>query len=394
MANSTSKLSQQEQIEILTEFLEQKFEFRQNVLSGKTEVRALDATDFHPLTKREMNSIALSIRKEGFEITNLKQLLDECINSDATPMFDPIAHYLGNLPEWDGHNHVGDLFGRIPGITTEQQYFLSVWLRSAVAHWLGIDTLHGNECVTTLIGDQGCGKSTWCVRLLPPELRCYYLDHLNMSNKFDKELALTNNLIVNIDELDQVKQGQQAQLKYTLSKNKVNGRVIFTNSQEDRRRYASFVATTNNNRPLTDPTGSRRFLCIRIPSGMFIDNDTEINYEQLYAQVMNELQMQKLRYWYTNSEVARLQELNSDRQQILEIGGMIEYCFRHPEDGEKVIPMNCKEITDIISRNFTNIGNGSGVSIKIGLQLKKLDFECRRMAKGYQYFVVKRANVA
>ena len=74
-----------------------------------------------------------------------------------------------------------------------QEGMLATWLRSVVAHWLQMDTIHGNECVPTLIGAQGCGKTTFFVRLLPPHLRAYYLDHLNLSNKFDKEMALTNN---------------------------------------------------------------------------------------------------------------------------------------------------------------------------------------------------------
>lgn len=400
----TSKLSQLEQVQLLTEFLEQHFEFRLNVLSGKMEVRSLcqdtyksairNSTAFRPLTKREMNSISLAIRNEGLEISNLKTLLDECINSSATPLYDPINEYLEHLPKWDGHDYVNDLFNRIPEISSEHKHFLSIWLRSTVAHWMGMDTIHGNECVATLIGDQGCGKSTWCVRLLPPELRCYYLDHINMSNKFDKEMALTNNLIVNIDELDQVKKSQQSELKHTLSKNKVNGRIIFTNSQEDRRRYASFVATTNNTRPLMDPTGSRRFLCIRIPSGKFIDNDTEINYEQLYAQVLYQLREEKQNYWFTNEEVKRLQELNFDYQHITDIPSMIDYCFRHPEKDEKVIPMSGKEVTEVISRNFNAIDKTLGSAIKIGLQLKKMEFASKRVTSGLQYYLVKRQNVA
>ena len=193
-----------------------------------------------------------------------------------------------------------------------QEGMLATWLRSVVAHWLQMDTIHGNECVPTLIGAQGCGKTTFFVRLLPPHLREYYLDHLNLSNKFDKEMALTNNLLVNIDELESIRPSQQASLKQTLSKSKVNGRPIYGACQEDRARYASFVATTNNPHPLTDVTGSRRYICMTIPDGKYIDNTGEINYDQLYAQVLYELREQKSPYWFNNDEVARIQQLNQN----------------------------------------------------------------------------------
>ena len=46
--------------------------------------------------------------------------------------------------------------------------------------------------------------------------------------------------------LDATRPSQHASLKQTLNKGKVNGRPIHGASQEDRPRYASFVATTNN----------------------------------------------------------------------------------------------------------------------------------------------------
>ena len=81
---------------------------------------------------------------------------------------------------------------------------------------------------------------------------------------------------------------------------------------EDRTRFASFVATTNNRHPLKDATGSRRYICILIPDGQMIDNTGDIDYGQLYAQVMYELLEQKAPYWFNNDEVARIQQLNQD----------------------------------------------------------------------------------
>ena len=224
----------------------------------------------------------------------------EFIHSEEVCAYNPIREYLDNLPGWDGQNHVAQLFSRLPGLSSEQLAFLSIWLRSTVAHWLQMDTLHGNEIVPTLIGAQGCGKTTFFKRLLPAHLRQYFLDHLNLSNKFDKEMALTNNLLVCLDELEAIRPSQQASLKQTLSKSKVNGRPIYGCAQEDRARFASFVSTTNNPHPLSDATGSRRYICLQIPQGQYIDNAGEIDYDQLYAQVVYELREQKAPYWFNN----------------------------------------------------------------------------------------------
>ena len=188
-------------------------------------------------------SIIIRARKElADEKCNPKTDIQDLLRSEEVRAYDPIREFLEDMPQWDGQNHVARLFSRLPGLSTEQHHFLAVWLRSAVAHWLQMDMLHGNECVPTLIGAQGCGKTTFVRRLLPQPLRQYYLDHLNLSNKFDKEMALTNNLIVNLDELDAIRPSQHPALKQTLSKSKVNGRPIFGRAQADRPRYASFVA--------------------------------------------------------------------------------------------------------------------------------------------------------
>ena len=204
-------------------FLEEFYLFRRNVLNGKTEFfcikpeeemenseeKELEKKEESPeeknwkvLTAEAFNSIVRRAKKLGIgEKKSPRQDIEEYIKSDAVPVFDPIQEYMNKLPKWDGKNHVAALFGRIPGLTSEQLGWCATWFRSAVAHWLQMDMLHGNEAVPVLIGQQGCGKSTFAVRLLPEELRQYFLDHINFGNKFDSEMALTHNLLVNIDEL-------------------------------------------------------------------------------------------------------------------------------------------------------------------------------------------------
>ena len=184
-------------------FLNTRYHLRRNVLNGKLEFapKTADEPSFRPLTQLALNSIILQAKREAIcGDENPKSDIVEYVNSEDVIPYNPIQEYLNDLPQWDGQNHVAALFNRIPGVTSEQLSFLSVWFRSAVAHWLQMDHLHGNECVPTLIGAQGCGKTTFLRRMLPPHLRQYYLDHLNLSNKFDKEMALTNNLLVNLEE--------------------------------------------------------------------------------------------------------------------------------------------------------------------------------------------------
>ena len=362
------------------QFLTENYCFRRNLLNGKVEFATKQAdgqaSDYRPLTQEALNSIILRAKREDIcEGSNPKTDIVEFIHSEEVCAYNPIREYLDNLPQWDGQNHVAQLFSRLPGLSSEQLSFLSIWLRSTVAHWLQMDTLHGNEIVPTLIGAQGCGKTTFFKRLLPANLRQYFLDHLNLSNKFDKEMALTNNLLVCLDELEAIRPSQQASLKQTLSKSKVNGRPIYGCAQEDRARFASFVSTTNNPHPLSDVTGSRRYICLQIPQGQYIDNAGEIDYDQLYAQVIYELREQKAPYWFNNDEVARIQQLNQEYMEQKDIVEIINLCFRKPEEGDAVQAMNSTELLRYMRNKYPSLPDNLSTRIRLGQAMSSLDFD-------------------
>ena len=382
--------AQTEKMLIVEQFLSENYLFRRNVLNGKVEFATRQAEQhYRPLTPEALNSIIIKAMREGLDDEcNPKADITMYVGSEEVPLFNPIREFLDHLPQWDGQNHVAKLFSRVPGITTEQHAFLAIWLRSAVAHWLQMDTLHGNECVPVFIGAQGCGKTTFLRRLLPQQLREYYLDHLNLGNKFDKEMALTNNLLVNLDELEAIRPSQQSQLKQTLSKNKVNGRPIFGKTQADRPRYASFVSTTNNPHPLQDATGSRRYLCLSIPKGQMIDNTGSIDYEQLYAQVLYELKELEAPYWFSNDEVARLQELNLNYMQQKDIAEMVQVCFRKPQEDEKAKALTCTQLMKAIQHDYPTLPSTVGTRMGIGQCMRELGYEYYTHAHVHYYYVV------
>ena len=407
MKNSTKNGSSEIMIEsgsdfsLVESFLDEYYLFRRNILSGKTEYLIIKKDDeseqeakdgdWKVLTNNAFNSIVRHAKRLGIgENKSPRQDIDEFINSEEVPVYNPIKEYLESLPKWEGQNQVAELFGRIPGLTSEQLNWCSIWLRSAVAHWLQMDMLHGNEAVPILIGQQGCGKSTFAVRLLPEKLRQYFLDHINFGNKFDSEMALTHNLFVNIDELANMGASQQGKLKQTLSKVRVNGRPIFGKSQDDRLRFASFLATTNDEHPLCDPTGSRRYICLHIPAGEYIDNSSVINYDQLYAQVMYELCHQQTPYWFTNDEVARIQQKNLPFFKTDDLESMIRNCFRVPEGEEEDEGkwMNCSEIFQVLHEHYPMLMSNLSTKIRIGQSLKLMGCKMKHTKKGQAYQLI------
>ena len=376
---------------VVDAYLSENYDFRRNVLSGKTEMKLKKENLWRIVSEATINTIVRKLKLDGLDGSKSpRQDVIEYLFSDEVETYDPIRHYLTELPEWDGNDHVGELFRRLPGLTDAHLSFLRIWLRSTVVHWLQCESLHGNELMPVLIGDQGCGKSTFAARLLPESLRCYYLDHIHFGNNFSCDMALTNNLLVNIDEFANMGPSKQGALKYTLSRNKVNSRPIFGRTQEDKPRYASFIATTNDVRPLCDTTGSRRYLCISIPEGELIDNDTPIDYGQLYAQVMHEIDTEKKTYWLTYAEEKIAQDMNMPYLKIDSMETMLHKCFRKPKKSDGDLWMSSDDLITTLRRSYPIVNDDSSTRIRLGATLKSMGYASRRTRKGRDYNIVVR----
>ena len=373
--------------------LEHNYQFRRNVLSGLVEYKKTGEPDenFSRLTSEALNTIFIKAKREIPDDTSLKTDIKAYVESDIPPVYNPVVAWFDSLAKWDGKDRVAEFLNRIPGLSDEKIAFLRIYLRSNVAHWLNMEQEHGNETVPLLIGNQGCGKSTFCVRFLPKHLRQYYLDHFNLANKFDKEMALSSCLLICLDEIDMYNARQMAQIKQALSKVKVNGRKIYGKTIDERMRFASFIATTNNRHPLVDKTGSRRFLTIEIPNGEVINNNEEIEYEQLYAQLLHEVRDEKLRYWYTNEETQRIQELNAPYEQTLDLEQMIDCMFRKPQGNEKHGAFTSLDIRKILKQQYPDVADSQINSIKIGKAMKEMKVARVKSKRGVSYSLVKLA---
>ncbi len=198
-------------------------------------------------------------------------------------------------------------------IRFDWETFFHRWFLGMVAQWQGRSRDFGNAVVPMLIGPQATHKSTFCKLLVPMGLREYYIDDIKMQNAEQVERMLGRMALVNIDEYNAKTDREQAKIKRILTEKDVQVRRMRSEQYVMTQRMASFIATTNERQPLNDPTGSRRYLCVEVTG--IIDTDTPINYQQLYAQALWELDHQQP-YYFTKGEETAIEQHNRQYQNL------------------------------------------------------------------------------
>ena len=275
---------------------------------------------------------------------------------------------------------------RVPTEWTDWTHLFHIWMRSMVAMWLGKGQLTGNALVPLLIGRQGCGKSSFCRILLPRDLMDYYNDRINFKNEQDLNLGLTSFALINLDEFDRVTQRQQIVLKYLVSTADLKYRPPYGKAYTSNRRYASFIGTTNEQMPLTDPTGSRRFVCVPIDGD--IDFLTPVQHDQLYAQLMQEIR-QGERYWLTKEEERALMEHNLQYQRLNGLGEMLMTLIQKPRNDENGEWLSLKDLSTLLKTHFKGYKEETSTFQKIGNYLNRPEykFQSKRTTSNMLYLV-------
>ena len=379
-------------------FLTSNYDLRKNVMRGVAEyrIRTGHGFGFQDLTTEARNSITIKALSQGIKCWD-KDIM-RYVNSNDIPLYYPMDDFLEHLPKWDGKDRVEALARRVKTDYEDWPHLFHIWMRSMVAMWEGKGQLTGNALVPLLIGRQGCGKTSFCRILLPWDQREYYNDRINFKNEHDLNLGLTSFALINLDEFDKITQRQQVVLKYLVSTSDVKYRPPYGTAYSSHRRYASFIGTTNEPMPLTDPTGSRRFVCVTVDGD--IDFETPVEYEQLYAQLKYEVEEQRERYFLTKEEEAALMQHNLRYQQVNGLGEMLLSLFEKPEGTSKQHPENgywlsVKDLSARLKDAFKGAYKpDDGTLVRIGhfLSRPEYKFESDRKTRGWCYWVKDRKN--
>ena len=368
-------------------FLNANFFMRKNLMTGVAEYRERYSNDqtYKPLTEEVRNDMTLRAVELGLKAWDKN--VNRFIDSTRIEQYDPVNTWLDKLPQWDGHDYIKELAGRVPTDQPHWEKYLKMWLTGMVAQWRESDKqLTGNALVPLLIGRQGCGKTRFCKIILPPELRDYYNDKINFKNEFDLNIALTSFALINIDEFDKTTKSQQVVLKYLLSSADVKFRPPYGKTIKQYRRYTSFIGTTNKRKPLTDPTGSRRFACIGVTG--HINYDDSLNHQQLFAQALY-LFNNGERFWLNDEEIAELIKENECYQQLYTLEEMIAGTFRSPKPSEEARWLSIDEIKEILSCYYASFDPGiSNTAMGNALNDTQFNFDMRRTNQGKVYRMV------
>jgi len=367
----------------LQRFLNERFDFRHNQLTGVTEYRPKDgSTSFRPIDEREMNGMIVDARLKGIVCWN--SMIPTLVLSNKVESYNPFHLYIEKLPEWDGIDRVTPLLQRV----SDDALWLKgsrYWMRAMTAQWMGIPREHANALVPVLVSsEQGLGKSTFCRSLLPDSLRAYYLDNLNLSPGASPEKKLVKVGLINLDEFDKISEKRQPDLKNLLQMMSVpvyRGKRLGYVTEP---RLASFIATTNSRQLLSDPTGSRRFLCVEV---VHMISEEPIEHKQLYAQLKQEV-LDGERDYLNKEEEKEVQRRNKAyyRQSLLE--DVFHAYYRHPKADEEGQWFTAADMFRTLNKK--NPAALRGISAKqLSYRLTAMGFKPRHTDHGNFYHVVR-----
>lgn len=370
-------------------FLRDRYDFRYNVLMKYTEYKTKGSWhDFAPVDPRVQKRMTLDVQLADIRVS-IKDVRN-FLESDYIANYDPIDEYLFQCEgKWDGKDHIRALARTVPTANPHWADWFYIWYLGMVDQWRGINhRLYGNSVAPLLISKQGFNKSTFCRRLIPQELQWGYTDNLVLSEKRQVYQAMAQTLLINLDEFNQISsQVQQGFLKNLIQLPNVKMKRPYGGHVEEFPRLVSFIATSNMDDILTDPSGNRRFIGVELTGP--IDVSVKPNYVQLFAQAMAAIRAGEKTY-FDSVETALLMQSNRQFEVVPPIEQYFQMCFDLVEDESQGKYMSAAEIFDYLKKRI-------GSSLKIdslmsfGRKLANIDgIKVKRFATGKRYLVAEK----
>lgn len=372
-------------IDKLEAMLLSRYDFRYNEVTQRIQCldKESEEKEFLNLTDYLENSILRWLLKKGFNIN--QTLLRSILRSDFSKNFNPFIEYFKNLPEYDGktdyiselanfvHTHHDELWHKV----------LKKWMVALVAC---ATTKKVNQTAIIFAGQQGIGKTTFLINLIPPSLSFYIFSGTINPNNKDACIQLSECILINMDELETLNRVEIGSIKQLITEEVIRIRKAYGVNQESLTRRASFVGSVNSMQFLNDMTGSRRFLCFDVSS---IDYKKEINYDGVFSQALHLLNT-GFKYWFDGDEI---DEITTNNEQFQIASHEEEALLNYFEP----VLLNEAELfltnTEIFSKLQSHSGLGNLRSRALGLALNKHGF-IRLKRNGKQVYAIREKSLS
>lgn len=371
-------------------FLCKKYDFRYNSVMKFTEYRPKDKDywGFQPVDARVQKRMTLEVQLANIRVS-IKDVRNY-LESDLLSTYNPVENFLFKcMGKWDGKDHIRALARTVPTDNPHWEDWFYTWFLAMVDQWRSYShRKYGNSVAPLLISKQGYNKSTFCRSLVPPELQWGYNDNLVLSEKRQVLQAMCQALLLNLDEFNQISpQVQQGFLKNIIQLPSVKMKPPYGSHVQEFPRMASFIATSNMEDILSDPSGNRRFLGVELTGP--IDVSQLPNYEQLYAQALAALQAGEKTY-FDAEQTKLIMASNRKFEVISPVDQYFNLYFDLTDDAKLGEYLTAAEI-------FQELKNHIGSSVKLsnlisfGRKLSQMpSIHRKRFNDGMRYLVVRK----
>lgn len=374
----------------MMQLLESRYDFRYNTVMKFVEYMPKDKGwyGYQPVDPRVQKRMTLEVQLADIRVS-IKDVRN-FLESDYIKNYNPIDEYLFQCyDKWDGKDHIRALARTVPTANPHWADWFYTWFLGMVDQWRGYShRQYGNSVAPLLISKQGYNKSTFCRRLLPPELQWGYSDNLILSEKRQVYQAMAQFMVINLDEFNQISpQVQQGFLKNLIQLPTLKYKPPYGSHVMEFPRLASFIATSNMKDILSDPSGNRRFIGVELTGP--IDVSVRPNYQQLFAQALSALNNGEKSY-FDAQQVKLIMKSNSQFEIIQPIDQYFLLYFELVEDEKEGDYLTAAEIFDYLKKQ---IGSSLKVNSLMGFGRKLAnmsELKHKRFADGMKYLVKKK----
>ena len=372
-------------------FLCKKYDFRYNSVMKFTEYRPKDKDywGYQPVDARVQKRMTLEVQLANIRVS-IKDVRNY-LESDLLSTYNPVEDFLFKCAgKWDGKDYIRALARTVPTDNPYWEDWFYTWFLAMVNQWRSYShRKYGNSVAPLLISKQGYNKSTFCRSLVPPELQWGYNDNLVLSEKRHVLQAMCQALLLNLDEFNQISpQVQQGFLKNIIQLPSVKMKPPYGSHVQEFPRMASFIATSNMEDILSDPSGNRRFLGVELTGP--IDVSQLPNYEQLYAQALAALQAGEKTY-FDAEQTKLIMASNRKFEVISPVDQYFNLYFDLTDDAKQGEYLTAAEIFQELK---SHIGSSVKLSnlISFGRKLSQMpSIHRKRFNDGMRYLVVRKS---